>query len=145
MVINLFNNTSEINKINKTLDLIATLEGSLKEPSSITEPVITIEYEHPSLFNYAQIPEFNRYYFVNDVVCVHKNILKISLISDPIMSFSGSILNSSVILSDSSITGASNYLPGDVWKTSVKELTDIVNFPSGLLDTGQFILITAGG
>lgn len=145
MIINLFKNNSELNKISKNLEQIATLEGSIKEPSSIIEPVITIEYNYPALFNYAQIPEFNRYYFIADVVCVHNNILKISLVSDPLMSFQSGILSSSVILSDSSITGASNYLPGDVWKSSVKELTDIVNFPSGLLDTGQFILITAGG
>ena len=40
----------------------------------------------------------------------------------------------------------SNYLSeSDSWVTSVKAKTDILTYSSGLLNSGEYILITAGG
>ena len=38
-----------------------------------------------------------------------------------------------------------NYLPDENLKTNVKTKTDILNFTNGFLESGEFILITAGG
>lgn len=104
-----------------------------------------MELENPSSYNYAYIPEFGRYYFISDMVHVSKGLWRISMQVDVLESFKNYILDLGVILSDTENTGAENYLSGDVWKTKVKEKTDIINFPSGLSETGHFILITAGG
>ena len=61
------------------------------------------------------------------------------------MSFKDSLKNVKVILNDSEVEGADNYLTGEQWVTNVKDTTNIVNFPNGLLDNGEYILITAGG
>ena len=119
--------------------------GTLREETSIISPVVLMELENPSSYNYAYIPEFGRYYFINDIVSVRKGLWRISMRVDVLESFKNYILDLGVILSDSENTGAENYLSGDVWKTKVKEKTDIINFPSGLSETGHFILITAGG
>lgn len=119
--------------------------GTLKEETSIISPVVLMELENPSSYNYAYIPEFGRYYFINDIVSVRKGLWRISMQVDVLESFKNYILDLGVILSDSENTGAENYLSGDVWKTKVKEKTDIIKFPSGLSETGHFILITAGG
>lgn len=145
MNIILCRNTSEPNKINKTLTNHYTLSGTLKEQTSITNPEIMIEIDNPVSFNYAYIPEFNRYYFISDMVCVTNDIWKLQLKVDVLESFKNDILSSSAILSDSEVVGSDKYMSGDVWKTKVKETTNIINFPSGLLDNGEFILITAGG
>ena len=119
--------------------------GTLREETSIISPVVLMELENPSSYNYAYIPEFGRYYFINDIVSVRKGLWRISMQVDVLESFKNYILDLGVILSDSENTGAENYLSSDVWKTKVKEKTDIINFPSGLSETGHFILITAGG
>ena len=145
MDIFLFINNSEVNKIGKSLSNEIHLSGSLREESNVVTPNILIEIENPSSYNYAFIPQFNRYYFIKEIVSVRNGLWRILLESDPLESFKNEILSNSVIISDTEITGAFNYLSGDVWKSSVKESTDIVQFPNGLLNSGEFILITAGG
>lgn len=145
MEITLCVNTSEKSKIGKNLTSMNVFSGTLREETSIISPVVLMELENPSSYNYAYIPEFGRYYFINDIVSVRKGLWRISMQVDVLESFKNYILDLGVILSDSENTGAENYLSGDVWKTKVKEKTDIINFPSGLSETGHFILITAGG
>ena len=144
MQITLFNNTSEKNKINKSLNNVATLTGSVKENASITHPEITIEYSDPISFNYCYIDAFNRYYFVDDVIILRNNIMRLKLTVDVLMSFANGILNQNVIV----IKNTNNYnlyLLDENLKTLVKTTTTIVNFPNGLNDNGEFVLITAGG
>lgn len=145
MDITLCVNNSEKNKLGKSLSNLNVFSGSLKEETSVTNPVIMMELENPTGFNYAYIPEFGRYYFIDDMVSVRTGLWKISMKVDVLESFKNNILGVSVILSDSTETGKELYLSGKVWKSTVKELTDIINFPSGLSNDGYFILITAGG
>ena len=144
MNITLYVNSSEQNKINKTLAPVATLTGAIKEPSSITKPVILVEYSDPITFNYCYIDAFNRYYFVRDVVAVRNDLMRLFLDVDVLESFKTQILAQQVII-DKSKTDFNKYLPDENWRVNVKTKTDIVNYPSGLLESGEFILITAGG
>lgn len=145
MNITLCVNNSEKNKLVKTLSNLNVFSGSLKSETSVTSPVVIMELENPTGYNYAHIPEFGRYYFISDMVSIRTGLWKISMQVDVLQSFRNHILGCSVILSDTENIGKEMYLSGDVWKSKVKELTDIVNFPYGLSDDGYFILITAGG
>lgn len=144
MEIILYINSSEKNKIGKTLTTVDTLTGAIKQPSSITHPEIVIEYNNPVSFNYCYIDTFGRYYFVDDVVVMRNNVLKLSLSVDVLESFKTTILAQNVIV-DKSYNIKEMYLPDENLLTLVKTKTDIVNFPNGLLESGEFILITAGG
>lgn len=144
MNITLYVNSSEKNKIGKNITAVDTLQGSIKGESSIINPVILIEYNDPTAFNYVYIDTFGRYYFVKDVTVVRNNLLRLQLTVDVLESFKTQILAQSVII-DKNTTQFDYYLPDDNWKVNVKTKTDIINFPSGLLESGEFILITAGG
>ena len=144
MNITLYLNNSEKNKIGKELTLVASLSGSLKEPSGIINPVITIEYSSPTAFNYCYIDAFNRYYFIKEVKVLYDDILQLTLVVDVLESFKDSILAQNVII-DKNASVFEPYLIDENLLSLVKTKTDIVNFPSGLLDSGEFILITAGG
>lgn len=63
------------------------------------------------------------------------------------MSFQQGILNLNVTVSDLSYgePSASTYMDGEQWKSTVKTKTDVIQFPQGLLDSGEYILITSGG
>ena len=63
------------------------------------------------------------------------------------MSFRDAILNLDVIVSDISLgeSPVSTYFSGEQWASTVRTKTDIINFPNGLLDNGEYILITSGG
>ena len=64
MNIQLCSNTSEKNKINKTITTGITLSGSLRNESNVVNPSIIINIDNPTIYNYAYIPEFIRYFFI---------------------------------------------------------------------------------
>lgn len=142
MIINLYNNESPANKISKNITLLTALEGQLRGEANIVSPVIRIFNSGFPAFNYARIPSFDRYYFLKDIKQVRADIWDILLQSDPLMSFNiGSV---SGILVEGAIDG-SDYLEHRHFVRNVKSKTNILNFPNGLLDSGEYILITAGG
>lgn len=144
MNIILYKNNSEKNKINKSLTEVETLTGTLHDDTSIMKPTVLIQRESPTGFNYVYIPQFKRYYFVNDITVNRKGLLTVALSVDVLESFKTDILQQNIIV-EKSTTDNDVYLPDENLKTNVKTKTDIVNFSNGFLDNGEFILITAGG
>lgn len=101
MKILLYKNKSERNRLNKTGYIAPILDennrpkeldGTLREATSITNVSIKIEYGFID-FNYVYIPEFNRYYFVDDFVVINNNLYEIILTVDVLMSFKDYILD----------------------------------------------------
>ena len=147
MNIILYQTFSERERINKTLSNELTLTGTLRGESSVINPTFMIETSNPSSYNYCYISEFGRYYFITNITSVRNGLWKINCSVDVLMSFKTDILNLNVIVSDLSIgeSRESTYINGSQWVSTVKGKTDIINFPSGLLDSGEYILITSGG
>ena len=145
MVIDLYINASEQQAIHKILQNELELNGTLRNESSVINPSFIMEHTNPSQFNYCFIPEFDRYYFIKDIVSVRNNLWRIDCDVDVLMSFQSQILDLDVIVSDETTGDISNYMSGNVWQTTVKTKTDVVHFPYGLLEQGEYILITSGG
>ena len=145
MNLKLYTNVSEKNCIGKKLINETVFQGVLREQSSIINPVIKVQSTELPDFNYAYVPDFKRYYFIVGIRNISTNIWELSLGVDVLESFKSSLANQLVILSDTQITGATNYISGDQWVTNVKTNTEIIPFPAGLLEGGEYILITAGG
>ena len=147
MVLKLYKNNSERNCVSKVLSNEHVLNGALRQETSIKAPVITIAGDGSIIgYNYAFIVEFNRYYFITDVTSIRNGVWKISLLCDVLMSFKNDILASYAVIDQTQEYDIYNYLSSDTFITSVKDKTDIVNFSgSSLLDSGEYILITAGG
>ena len=148
MDINLYSTGSERERIVKTLSLVAELEGALRGESSVISPSFLIECENPSAANYCYIPDFGRYYYITNMISVRTGIWRIDCSVDVLMSYQSEILAMPVIVDfasqgDSDSPTYMNH--GDVWLTTVKSKTDVINFPYGLLDDGEYILITSGG
>lgn len=139
-----YNNTSDPNTINKTLTEVTTLSGELKTRCDIISPNITISNNGMINANYCYIPEFGRYYFIVRQTILTNNVIEIDLNVDVLESFKLEILSLPCILENSTANN-DNYLSGPEWVTSVKTTTHIKQFPSGLNNSGEYILITAGG
>lgn len=145
MEIILYQNHSEVNKIRKNLTGAVTLSGNLRNESNVVNPSIVIQIGNPTGYNYAYISAFHRYYFITDIVSVRNGIWTLKLSSDPLMSYADQILACSVILDETTETGKSRYLSGRNWVNNCKSKTDILSFSGGLNESGEYILITAGG
>lgn len=141
----LYTTSSEPNRINKSLNNQTIFEGSLREQSSVINPTITIQAENLSAFNYMYIAEFDRYYFITDITSIRNGLWRISAKVDVLMSFSDQIQNVIVSIGDVQQYYDEAYLPSNIWRSTAKTKTDIISFPNGLNDSGEYILLTSGG
>lgn len=92
MQIILYKTASEDNRITKVLSDEKQFFGFLRAECSILTPTLEIETtENLCNFNYAFIEDFNRYYYITDIVGVSNNIWKISFRCDVLMSFNAQI------------------------------------------------------
>ena len=93
--INLYQNTSEGNRVDKTnyLTQVGTISGALRSSTSINDLVITYESKSIPNFNYVYIPIFNRYYFVDDITSENYSLWTLALSVDPLMTYKEAIIN----------------------------------------------------
>lgn len=148
MNIKLCSSTSEIVAINKDISIIDDVSATIKGALSVENPVLILQYKSDiqSNVNYVYIPEYNRYYFVTDIINLTGGRYEIHCKVDVLMSFKDNILNLSCIVDkQSSKDNANMYLDDGSFVVQSKEFVDTINFPNGFNDNGEFILITAGG
>lgn len=91
--INIYQNSSEPNRLDKTsyLKSVGTLNGTFREPTSLTNPTITIQQDGVPTFNYIYIPTFNRYYYVTEITSLRKGLWQIDCTVDVLMSYKDAI------------------------------------------------------
>lgn len=89
-----YKNNSDNRVVNKQLTIIKELNITRKIEKSIFEPVIEIVKDKEiNNCNYVYIEEFNRFYFVVDIMEMDGNIYRITMKEDVLTSFKNSILN----------------------------------------------------
>lgn len=141
----LYKNNSPNNFITKWIADTTPLTGSLREGSSIIDPVILIEFNNPTRFNYMYIDDFARYYYINNIECVRNSLWRLSCHVDVLMTYRSQILDHQCIISKQASTGNSNLMIDDgEWVVENRKFNRVIHFPNGLNDDGEYILITAG-
>lgn len=92
--INLYQNTAEINRVNKSdfIESIGDIQGVLREVTSVTDVTIVVQYPKYIDFNYVYIDVFKRYYFVTDIRVINNQLYEIDLSADVLMSYKDAIL-----------------------------------------------------
>ena len=144
MQINFYKNSSEKNKIGKSLSSELTLNGNLRDECSITSPSILVEATSLVDYNYCYIPEFKRYYFISDITSVRNNLWRVSLKCDVLESFKKDILNLSCIVDKQQNQSYSNNIDDGSYINRADSFVEIANYKNGFNSSGEFILITAG-
>ena len=76
---------------NVQFDVVAVESGNDIDITADDSDVSIINVNNISTANYAYIPEFNRYYFINDITAVVTNLWKIDLHVDVLMSYCNEI------------------------------------------------------
>lgn len=144
MNLTLYKNLSEKNKIGKVLHNNLSLNGNLREESSIINPTILVEHPNLADYNYAYIPEFKRYYFITEITSVRNNLWRISLKVDVLESFKNDILNLNCIVDKQQNQSYSNNIDDGSYINKADSFIEIANYQNGFNSSGEFILITAG-
>lgn len=134
--------SSEPIRIVKEVNTMLELQGTLRDGSSIINPVILIEdtigINILNVANYMEIPSFGRRYFIGDIVSVRTGLVQISGHVDVLSSFTGDLmLNKGIIHRQENEWNL--YLNDGVLEAYQNPIVVTKKFPNGF--TGD----TAGG
>lgn len=103
MDIDLYTTDSAKNVLNKKLTKVKTIDGSILEYDQNVNN-LRINLYTSDIFNYVYIPDFKRYYFVNDVSISENGIKIYDLACDLLMTFADIVKHSIIKLDGNSIT-----------------------------------------
>lgn len=103
--ITLYRNDSAPNVVNKKIEAVSSTitQGTLRDGTSITDPVIVIQANAPGFHknhcNYLYIEEFERYYYITNIVSINYTLWEIHCHVDVLMSFAEKIKEQQAIVS----------------------------------------------
>lgn len=138
-------NASDDRVINKTLVGGERFIGTPQNDVDIMTPVIRFENSGILRYNYAYIPELQRYYTVNSINAYREGVWDVSLSVDVLMSFRGDIMTLSVIVDKQTMPeNGDEYIDDGSLVTDNVMFTRLHQFESGFNDYPEYILITAG-
>ena len=132
------------NVINKTMTLITTMEINLKRDVDIINPRLILTPNLPTGFsgvNYAEIPELNRFYFVDSITNISATLWQLDLSCDVLETYKADILASKARL-------YRNMKAGDYFDTALESshITTVAKYSSnkGISDSETIIMTTVG-
>lgn len=145
MIVKLYHNYSDNHHVEKNITLLDSIEGALRDSCSVLEPTITIEwYGNISSLNYIHIPDFNRYYFVVNIVSIRKNLWSLSCHVDVLMSYREGIKKCGGIIARQEFL-YNLYLNDDEFLIDSPRMFTNIEFPRRLSPADNFVLTLAGG
>ena len=143
MRVELYINNSEVEKVVKNLTTLQSLEGTLREATSILNPTIKIEgLTDIDKINYMYIPDFARYYFVNDIRSIRNNLYEVSAHVDVLMTYAEQIKQQKAVIRRQENVW-NTYLDDGTFKAYQNPLIVTKLFPSGF-NNNSFVLALSG-
>lgn len=145
MEVQFYFNYSDSRVINKNIELGQTFNGEMRGELDIMSPSIRFENAEIMRYNYAYIPELQRYYEIGTITIVRDGLYDVTFSVDVLMSFRGHILQLPVIVDKQSMPeNGDEYIDDGSLISDNVMFTTVYNFPDGFNDTPEIILITAG-
>ena len=141
--IDLMINNSDNNYLHKDLTTIRTVTGVLKNGTSVVNPSILFEGDLPVNCNYLHIPQFNRYYFVSDIVSVATNLFEITAHVDVLQTYANNLENCNGIVARNE-SQWNLYIDDGSFKIYSNPQLALKNFTGGF-NGFSYVLAVAGG
>ena len=144
MLMKMYDTKSSNNTINKVLENEHEFDIKFKDKTDIVNPVVILHSSTLILSNYAYIPDFHRYYFVDKIELFPNSVYNITLRCDVLESFKDDILASSGFINQQS-QNVNKYYNSN-YQSEVRKEVDLyksnVTIP---IDVKSTILVTIGG
>lgn len=146
--IDFFVNASATNVVDKDLTQTSHNLGTLRDGSSIIDPVILLEVEQAGWpytnANYMYIQEFNRYYYVTNIISVHNRLWEIHAHVDVLMSYKEQIRQQTAIVARQE-SKYNLYLDDGIFMVYQNPLIQTLYFSNEApFEQQEFVLVVAG-
>ena len=142
MLISLYNTADSNIVVDKTLTNKIDYDIKIKDTTSVINPTIILKTNTLITSNYAYIPDFNRYYYIEKIEVCPNDVYRIALKCDVLKSFKDDIKNSSAYVTQQKTT---NKYYDNGYKSEVKKEVDIFKSNYVLEKGTSTILVTIGG
>ena len=144
MTIRLYKTFDQKEKLNKTLTNEKTVTGTLKTKMSIIKPYILLHNSNINFadYNYCYIDDFDRYYFIDDIMIETNNLFELKLSEDVLMSFNADIKKMSVEITQASIYNNNKV---DCETSNQKTLIKTIDLQNPYNNNGFLYLTTVKG
>ncbi len=123
MELQIYNNNSNTNVLNKNITLVSTLDFSLKIDNSILQPVLILKNYNSG--NYCYIEKFKRYYYITDIKLLTGGLYQLQLEVDVLMTYKDIIMTNPISTS------------------KIVKIPNDVDF-NGLYDFTQYLIMIGG-
>lgn len=142
MNVTFYQTRSEKNAISKSLTGLATKTGNLSNDCDVINPVINFDYDE-NLYskNYARIPSFGRYYFIDDIV-VNNGMMEVHFHCDVLMTYAQDIASSTAHITRSS--NGNKYIADSMVTPTSKTAWQFRSLGTCLQAECNYILIKTG-
>lgn len=148
MEVQFFYNASDDRVINKhllTTQEENTFTGVPRDEVSVMNPIIRFESDEILRYNYAYIPELQRYYSIVDRTAYRQGVWDVTFAVDVLMSFRSDISDLHVVVDKQSmVANGDEYIDDGSLVSENVMFQTVYEFPAGFNDHGEYILITAG-
>ena len=144
MELNLYKCSDGDNVINKTLTEKLTINITLKRDVNITAPQIILMNDNGAFFNqynYAEIPELGRFYFIDSVTSLNNKMESLNLRCDVLETYKADVLASKARFMRGLKTG--DYIAANIDYSVIKTITKIES-NSGFTGNSTMILTSVG-
>lgn len=138
VILTLYQNTSNERTVDKNITFIKEVTGVLREETSITNPSILIETTGNYILecNYVYIKNLQRYYYIRSIDFVRKNLWRINLHIDVLMSYKDKIKDMRCLISRSSVEFYSRIPNSEVILAS-SPIIDVDEIPNDIFDATE--------
>lgn len=143
MIVQLCNTTEPNEKLIKELIDIVNVDATPYGQIDIEAPTMLIATVS-GLYNYCYIPDYGKYYYVSEPTRAQNGMSYYKMEVDPLMSNASDILNLDVTV-ERQQSNFNEYINDGTFVADTREFIQCVNFSNGFNDTGELILVTAGG
>lgn len=148
MEVQFFYNASDDRVINKhllTTQEENTFTGVPRDEVSVMNPIIRFEDDAVLRYNYAYIPELQRYYSIVDRTAYRQGVWDVTFAVDVLMSFRSDISDLYVVVDKQSMSAnGDEYIDDGSLVSENVMFQTVYEFLDGFNDQGEYILITAG-
>ena len=144
MKLNLYVVNDSDNVINKKMTDKVTININLKRDVDISSPSLILldgQGVNYSDFNYAEIPELGRFYFVNNVQRLNHKMIQVDLVCDVLETYKSDVLASKARFNRAIKTG--DYYNANVDQSTLKTITKHESNVS-IADQSSMILTSVG-
>lgn len=146
MTLNLQLNSSDNRTINKTISTIVSLSGTMRQETSIINPVFTLEADLTTLAccNYFTVDELGRSYYIKDIISLRNGLVQITGHIDVLYTYRNAILSQQAVIGRSE-NKYNLYMDDASWYINCKKRRKVINFPSAFVTNDNIIMTVIGG